>query len=153
VYFVRGDAPQPFPIRATFTLVLGDTGLRSNTSVAVGLVRQAWQAEKERYEALFDRMAGIVMQGRPAIERGDWTTLGRAMDENQQLLQEIGVSSKELETLIEAAREAGALGAKLSGAGMGGNMIALVEADAAAGIEQALQTAGATWTMTVEVGA
>jgi mevalonate kinase len=153
VYFVRNDAPQPFPIGAPFTLVLGDTGLRSNTSVAVGLVRQAWLAEKERFEALFDRVAGTVMQGRKAIEQGDRATLGKARDENQQLLQEIGVSSKELETLIEAAHEAGALGSKLSGAGMGGNMIALVEADAAAGVEQALQNAGATWTMTVEVEA
>ncbi len=153
VYFVRGEAPQPFPIGAPFTLVLGDTGLRSNTSVAVGMVRQAWQAEKARYEALFDRVAGTVAEGRKAIEDGDWTTLGKAMDENQQLLQQIGVSSGELETLIEASRTAGALGAKLSGAGMGGNMIALVEAEAAAGVEQALQTAGASWTMTVEVGA
>ncbi|HEY70501.1 MAG TPA: mevalonate kinase [Anaerolineae bacterium] len=153
VYFVRGDATQPFPIGAPFTLVLGDTGLRSNTSMAVGMVLQAWQAEKERFEALFDRVAGTVALGRKAIEQGDWATLGEAMDKNQQLLQEIGVSSDELETLIETAKQAGALGAKLSGAGMGGNMIALVETEAAADIEQALQNAGAAWTMTVEVGA
>jgi mevalonate kinase len=153
VYFVRGDASQPFPIGAPFTLVLGDTGQRSNTSVAVSQVRQSWQADRKRFEALFDHVARTVMRGREAIQRGDWVLLGEAMDENQQQLQEIGVSSENLETLIKAARQAGALGAKLSGAGMGGNMIALVDTDAAEGIQQALQIAGATWTMKVEVGA
>jgi mevalonate kinase len=75
------------------------------------------------------------------------------MDRNQAVLREMGVSSPELDSLIEAARSAGALGAKLSGAGMGGNMIALVEAKRAREVEDALRAAGATWTMVVEVGA
>ena len=79
--------------------------------------------------------------------------LGTLMDQNQVRLQEIGVSSPELETLIEAARDAGALGAKLSGAGMGGNMIALVEAAGAGAVEEALRAAGANWTMVAEVRA
>ncbi len=53
--------------------------------------------------------------------------LGPLMNDNHQVLQQMDVSSPELDTLVEAAREAGALGAKLSGGGRGGNMIALVE--------------------------
>ncbi len=63
------------------------------------------------------------------------------------------MSSPELETLIEAALGAGALGAKLSGGGMGGNMIALVETKRAHAMENGLIEAGATRTLVAEVGA
>ena len=48
VYFMRGEAPEPFPIGAPFTLVVGDSGQRSSTSVAVGMLRVAWQADQDR---------------------------------------------------------------------------------------------------------
>ncbi len=152
VHFIRGEAPKPFSIGTSTTLVVGDTGQRSNTSVAVGNVRKAWQADTARYEALFDRIGEVVDRGRAAIKAGDLAALGSLMDQNQALLQEMGVSSSELEMLIKAARSSGALGAKLSGAGMGGNMIALVDAAEAGSIEKALQAAGAKWTLTAEVG-
>jgi mevalonate kinase len=65
------------------------------------------------------------------------------MDENHELLVTLGVSSTELDTLVEAARVAGALGAKLSGAGWGGNMVALVEPQRASAVASALRNAGA----------
>jgi mevalonate kinase len=74
------------------------------------------------------------------------------MDENQRLLDEMGVSSPELENLIGAARAAGALGAKLSGGGRGGNMIALVEAEQAKRVAAQLEEAGATNTIITKVG-
>jgi mevalonate kinase len=151
VHFIRGEAPEPLSIGTSITLVVGDTGQPSNTSVAVGNVRKAWEADSVRYESLFDRIGEIVDRGRAGIEKGDLPTLGSLMNRNQVLLQEMGVSSSELEILIEAARSSGALGAKLSGAGMGGNMIALVDAAEAGSIEKALQAAGATWTLTAEV--
>jgi mevalonate kinase len=153
VYFMRGEDPQPFPIASPLTLVLGDSGQRSPTSVAVGLVRAGWLADANRYEGLFNRIAAVVDQGKKAIEQGDLAELGSMMDKNQTLLRNLGVSSAELEALIEAARRTGALGAKLSGAGMGGNMIALVEGKQAEATEEALCAAGAPWTMTAEVRA
>ena len=65
------------------------------------------------------------------------------MDENHALLQEIGVSCPELDALVAAARAAGALGAKLSGGGRGGNMIALVTEATASQVADALRAAGA----------
>jgi mevalonate kinase len=65
------------------------------------------------------------------------------MNENHELLQQIGVSSPELDRLVNAARAAGAAGAKLSGAGLGGTMLALVSAETEAGVERALAEAGA----------
>jgi mevalonate kinase len=153
VYFQRGQAPEPFDIGAPLTLVIGDTGFRSNTSIAVGMVRKTWQADKPRYERLFDQVGEIAELGRAAIEAGNLVQLGMQLNQNQALLREIGVSSPELETLIEAALSAGALGAKLSGGGMGGNMIALVEANRADEISNGLLKAGATRTLVAEVGA
>jgi mevalonate kinase len=69
------------------------------------------------------------------------------MDENHELLVTLGVSSPELDRLVTAARAAGALGAKLSGAGWGGNMLALVESDRVPTVARALRDAGATNTI------
>jgi mevalonate kinase len=73
------------------------------------------------------------------------------MDENHDLLRKMGVSSSELDMLVKVARSAGALGAKLSGAGRGGNMIALVNPEISAEVSKALEQAGATRTITTEV--
>ena len=78
VYFVRGQAPEPFPIGRPFWLAIGDTGIASPTRIAVGDVRARWQAETGRYEALFDRVAGIVAAAKSAISAGEPQTLGPA---------------------------------------------------------------------------
>jgi mevalonate kinase len=153
VYFVRGQPPQPFTIGQPFTLAIADTGIRSPTKVAVGDVRRAWECEPERFEALFDRVAAIVEAARTAIAAGQPGALGPLMDENHALLQAIGVSCPELDALVSAARSAGALGAKLSGAGRGGNMIALVTDETAAPVAAALTAAGATRVILTQVGA
>jgi len=69
--------------------------------------------------------------------------LGELMNKNHALLQELTVSSPELDRLVEAARSAGALGAKLSGGGRGGNMIALVKSEMADTVSLVLKTMGA----------
>jgi len=152
VYFVRGTPPQPFAIARPFTIAIGDTGKASPTKIAVGDVRSAWERDRERYEALFDRVAGVVGSARAAITQGRPEELGPLMDENQALLREIGVSSPELERLIAAARDAGATGAKLSGGGRGGNMIALVTPETAVAVAGSLRAAGAVRVIVTEVG-
>ena len=79
-----------------------------------------------QFESWFDAIGALVQQARVAIETGDLAQLGTVMDENQAVLEQLGVSSAPLQRLIAAARGAGALGAKLSGGGRGGNVIALV---------------------------
>ena len=128
VWFVRGQAPQPFRIAQAFTIVIGDTGVASPTRLTVGDVRTGWQAEPAHFEALFDGVGEIVVAARRAIEGGEVAALGPLMDANQRLLQAMVVSSPELDALCQAARGAGATGAKLSGGGRGGNMIALAPA-------------------------
>jgi len=151
VYFVRGQPPQTFHIGRPFMLAIADTGIHSPTKIAVGDVRRAWEREGTRFERLFDQVTTIVEDARLAIADGQPDRLGLLMNRNHALLQEIGVSCPELDALVAAARGAGALGAKLSGGGRGGNMIALVTADSASRVAKALVAAGAVRVIVTEV--
>jgi mevalonate kinase len=152
VYFVRGQTPERFAIGRPFTLVIADSGVASPTRLAVGDVRRNWQASPEHYESLFDQIGAIVRAARAAIAAGSPEELGPLMNANQALLEEIGVSSAELDRLVGAARAAGAGGAKLSGGGRGGNMIALAHAGNARDISAALRQAGAKRVIVTTVG-
>jgi mevalonate kinase len=151
--FPEGNQIEKIQVGKPFTLVIGDTGVRSPTAAAVGDVRLAWQADQEAFEALFNRIGEVAVAARKCIVAGNSAALGLLMDQNHALLQAIKVSSPELDSLVEAARTAGAQGAKLSGGGRGGNMIALVEADRAEQVAQALRTAGAARTIVTTVHA
>ncbi len=143
IYFVRGQPIKRLDVGESFTLLIGDTGIRSSTKKAVEHVRQGWKRNPARYDALFDQIGDIVDEAHRAIETGDVDTLGPLMDNNHELLIELGISSPKLDKLVEVARFAGAMGAKLSGAGQGGNMIALAEKDTVEEISEALKKAGA----------
>lgn len=151
VFFVRGSPPQPFRIGQPFTLAIGVSDLPSPTSAAVSMVRAGWLKDAERYESLFDSIGSVAVRARTAIELGRPDDLGPLMNENQMLLEELGVSSAILRELIEAARAAGAPGAKLSGAGLGGNVIALVDNSNIETVLDAFRSAGASSTLVTEV--
>jgi mevalonate kinase len=151
VYFVRGQPIQTLAVKRPFTIAVGDTGVKSPTKIAVGDVRKAWEADRDRYEALFDRIGSIAEQARAAIETGAVDALGPLMNENHALLRDSGVSSDELERLVSAAKQAGARGAKLVGGGRGGNMIALVDETTRANVERALRQAGAVGVIVTSV--
>ncbi len=144
VYFVKGERMDIFWVGKPFTLLIGDTGVPSRTRDTVASVRQQWLADRGRYETLFDHVGQVVDSARQAIATGNLHTLGQLMNENQALLQEMGVSCPALDRLIAAAREAGAKGAKLSGGGGGGCMIALANGETDSRIATALLLAGAT---------
>jgi mevalonate kinase len=143
VYFVRGDKPETLAVGRPLSLLVADSGLASPTKEVVDAVRQAWQRSRERYEDLFDGVGLIAVEVRRAIETGDLRQVGRMMDQNHSLLQAMGVSSPQLDSLVAAARKEGALGAKLSGAGRGGNVIALVSSQTRGAVERALISEGA----------
>ena len=152
VWFVRGQPPVPFAVARPIHLLIADTGVPSPTKIAVGDVRRAWEQDPARFEALFDAVGVIARQARAAIEAGDIPALGPLMNANQDLLSRMGVSSPELDRLILAALEAGALGAKLSGAGRGGNMITLVTEETGAKVAMALRAAGARRVLSTTIG-
>jgi len=151
VYFIKRKPVKTFHVGAPFTIMIGGTGISAPTKESVGAVQKLWEADKSRWEKVFTRVGEIVWNARQSIERGDIAELGRLMDANHALLQTMTVSSVELDQLVEAARKAGALGAKMSGGGRGGNMIALVEKENAPEVARALSTAGAKRTIVTQV--
>lgn len=152
VWFVKGTPPMPFTPSAPFTFVIAHSGIAAPTKETVGDVRRAWQADPARFETIFSEIGTIVHQARTALEAGQLANLGTLFNRNQALLEAIGVSSPLLATLIDAARRAGALGAKLSGGGRGGNIIALVTVETQAAVQQALLSAGAHRVIVTTVG-
>jgi mevalonate kinase len=130
VYYRKGNPFEFLEIREEFSVLIVYSGIPGNTKQAVEGVRERWQKDPELYNQIFSRIGEITQAARGIIETGNPDQLGALMNENHQLLQEIGVSSPELDQLVLAATEAGALGAKLSGGGLGGHIIALVKSDA-----------------------
>lgn len=153
VWFVKGTPPTVFTPAKPFTLAIADSGVPSPTRETVAGVRRRREAEPELYERYFDEIGELVWKARRLIESGDIPALGPVFDHNHTLLQQIGVSTPLLDTLVQAARKAGALGAKLSGGGGGGNIIALVEEANAKPIAEALQAAGAIRVVVTTVAA
>ncbi len=142
---------ETFKVGAPFTVVIGDTGIAAPTKESVADVRKLWEADQAKWERVFDQVGALAENARENIESGNWKVLGELMNRNHALLQEMTVSSLELDSLVEAARKAGAAGAKLSGGGRGGNMIALAEAEKADDISSALISAGAKNTIITQV--
>ncbi|MBI5081855.1 MAG: mevalonate kinase [Chloroflexi bacterium] len=151
VYFVRGQPIETFNVAQPFRIAIADTGIQSPTKIAVGDVRAAWEADKDRYEKIFDGCGGIAQHARKLIKEGQPDQLGSLMNENHELLRQMGVSCRELDDLVDAATRAGAFGAKLSGGGRGGNMIALVNESNESRVREALMGAGAKRVLITEV--
>lgn len=143
VWFVKGQPTESFAVGQPFTLAIADSGIPSPTKESVGDVRRAWEADPAAYETVFSRIADVVHGARRAMRDGNLPAIGALMNANQQRLEELGVSSPVLEKLIGAARGSSALGAKLSGGGRGGNVIALVDEQSAGAVQTALLAAGA----------
>jgi mevalonate kinase len=127
IEFTKGEVPKfdhittPKPV----PIVMGNTGLVTNTELAVSGVRERKEESPGKYDLIFEHARKLVPQARAAFETADYRAIGKLMDENHQLLQEIQVSCKELDHLVALAKENGAWGAKMTGSGLGGYMIAL----------------------------
>ena len=139
----KGDPPTihsldfPKPIK----LVIGLTGIEGLTAKMVARVRDGRERNRDVYDTMFKGIDAITLQALEAIKHYDLERLGELMNVCQGLLNGLQVSSWELEELIQVARENGALGAKLTGGGGGGSMIALCP-DNAAQVIAAIQDAG-----------
>ena len=148
----RGEGMiETFKVGHPFTIVIGNTGTSAPTKESVSDVRKLWEADQAKWDGVFDQVGEIVEQARSTIQDGKLKELGKLMDQNHKLLQKMTVSSTELDTLVSVAKKAGALGAKLSGGGRGGNMIALVESPQAESVARSLLEAGARNTIVTRV--
>ena len=152
VWFIKGQPPATFQASQPLTLAIADSGVAAPTKATVGDVRQGWQRDAARYEHWFDEIGELVQAVRRALETGDLPALGQLFNRNQALLAQLGVSSPLLDQLLAAARTAGAYGAKLSGGGRGGNLIALIDPAQADAVTAALLAAGARGVIVTTIG-
>lgn len=147
VYFLRGEPIELLQIAQSLELIIANTGINASTAEAVALVKKNRDMDPQKYEALFSEIGNLTRQVKEHLANGMIAAIGTLLTQNHALLQQIGVSCPELDTLVTAALTAGGLGAKLSGGGLGGNMLALVDAASADAVEQALRSAGAVTTL------
>ncbi len=138
----RPDVVVKLNVKKPVEIVIGSTGKVANTKAMVEGVAERKKQNPAKYGPLFKRAEEVAVEGRKALEIGDFKKAGSLMDENHALLQGIEVSSKELDMLVDLARREGALGAKLTGGGGGGCMVALtpgkdLQEKVAASIEKA----------------
>jgi mevalonate kinase len=123
-----GDGPniiEKLSIKEPVEIVLGNTGTVADTKEMIAGVAVRKKRNPEKYDALFKQAEDLVFTARKSLDEFDLRKVGNLMNENHLLLQEIEVSCKELDYLVNLAREKGALGAKLTGGGGGGCMVAL----------------------------
>jgi len=112
-------------LREPTDLVIADTGITADTAEVVADVRRRREKDPLRFEQILTEYKGLVSDAEEALNGLDLKRVGLLMNANHELLREIGVSCEEVEELVTLAREEGAFGAKLTGTGRGGNIIAL----------------------------
>lgn len=110
-------------------IVYASTGITASTTEVVGDVRSKKEADEAWFADIMSKYTTLVEEAEKVVEGGDLNKLGQLMDQNHALLQKLTVSCQELDDLVDAARAAGAVGAKMSGTGRGGLMIALTPTD------------------------
>ncbi len=130
IWFKRGlkgslDTIQELRVRQPIEVVIGNTGVVADTKEMVAGVAARREKDPRGYERLFSQAWQVALKARDALAAFDLRSVGQLMNQNQRLLQEIEVSSQELDYLIDLVQDHGALGAKLTGGGGGGCMIAL----------------------------
>jgi len=135
---------KPLEVKADIPLVIGDTGVKRFTRAQVAKIHDFKNAYPRIVEPMMRTAREIVLRAIDALRENDLKTLGDLMNINHALLYGLGVSDESLEWLINAARKAGALGAKLTGAGGGGCMIALAEKEKLQQVLEAIQQSGGT---------
>jgi mevalonate kinase len=125
--FRKGEALVPVALRRKLPFVVGDSAEAGDTHRTVAWVRRQYDRDPRKLDEIFDGMQAIVQNGKSALESGELWRLGQLMTLNQELLNTLVLSTTRLEEMCKAAHAAGALGAKLTGGGGGGCMIALCE--------------------------
>lgn len=119
-------------LKKAIHLVIASTGITASTMVVVGAVKIRKEADPKWFDSISEKYNQVVHEGKDALIQLDLSKVGKLMNKNHELLQELSVSCEELDNLVKVARENGAIGAKMTGTGRGGNMIALAPDEATA---------------------
>ncbi len=142
IYFLTGGKIiEPLPV-SNINLVIGYSGIKADTPKIVKNLKLKIEKNKIKFNAIFDEIYNIVENAKRELINENWGKVGELMNKNQQLLRSLEVSTEKLDKMCQAALGAGAYGAKLSGAGGGDCMIALVGEDKKSLVAQAIEAIG-----------
>ncbi|MBI3342257.1 mevalonate kinase, partial [Candidatus Curtissbacteria bacterium] len=144
IYFkTGGQTIQSLKVKS-IPLTVAYSGIKADTVSVLNAVSEKSKNYPKIVDNIYNNMELIVDRAKTTIQIADWEMLGELMDINQGYLESLGVSSNKLSAMIYAAREKGAYGAKLSGAGVGDCIIALVKKSKRQGIENSIKKTGGT---------
>jgi mevalonate kinase len=158
IWFVRdlsGGPPkfERMKLGKAANLVIASTGLTASTKEVVGDVRSKKDDDPGWFNSISDEYVQLVNDARESLTSLNFERVGKLMNKNHELLQQLTVSCKELDSLVDVARDNGAIGAKMTGTGRGGNIIALAPDESARdGIAAALRNSGAAGVWTTSFG-
>ncbi|MEY3431578.1 MAG: hypothetical protein RIS53_476 [Bacillota bacterium] len=124
-YFIKGKEPEPLTISIPAYLVVANTGVKGSTKEAVGKVAKLYA--QNLAQAHLESLGLMAILVRESIEKGSVEEIAKYMNQAHYHLQELEVSHPKLNSMVDAAIRFGALGAKLTGGGLGGSMIALFD--------------------------
>ncbi|OGK42639.1 mevalonate kinase [Candidatus Roizmanbacteria bacterium RIFCSPLOWO2_01_FULL_35_13] len=142
LYFVKGGKIiEPLEINS-IPLVVGYSGIKADTPYYVRKVAEAFKDRKSEMVTIFIQIADLVNKAKKSLTEKDYLTLGKLMTNDQSFLKKLGVSITQLDEMIKSALDSGAYGAKLSGAGGGDCMIALVAEEKRSVVEKAIKKVG-----------
>jgi hydroxymethylglutaryl-CoA reductase len=143
VLYSKGTRTRTKPIKLSEMppIVIASSGIKGSTKEQVAAVRSRFDKNQEMYTTIFDEIDEISLAGAVALRNHDYEQLGSLMNVCQGFLNAIEVSTPELEKMIAIARQSGAIGAKLTGAGGGGSIVAMCP-DKVGEVSQALSAAG-----------
>ncbi|MRH44437.1 mevalonate kinase [Aquibacillus halophilus] len=153
LWFEKDKGTKPLELGGAFHLVVADTGRIGDTHAAVASIKAKFKSQPQVTQTSINRLGEITLKAGQALSSGDSELLGESLNSAQMELDSLGVSDQGINQLVETARKLGALGAKLTGGGRGGCVLALAKngADAAL-LANGLKDAGAhqTWFFTLE---
>lgn len=153
VYYQKNQPIKFINFPLPFHLIIADSGVSTPTRTTVAEVRTIFEQEPDKIQEILEQIRDCVTNGLTALQEGNWQRAGEEMNRNHSLLRELTVSSLELDQIVENAVAAGAYGAKLSGGGRGGIVIALTAEEKLDRVLTAMANAGAASCFHVEIGA
>jgi len=108
-------------------LVIINSGITASTTEVVADVRRLKEENPQKFDKIFSKYKNLAEKAKKSLLDGDIVAIGNLMDQNHKLLQEITVSGELNDKLVKIALKNGAIGAKMTGTGRGGLVIALAE--------------------------
>jgi len=142
LYFVTGGKViEPLPIES-LPMIVGYSGVKADTVTLINQVKERMLKEPEVIENIYNQITLLVEGAKKQLLKKDWQKFGEFMNKDQICLRELGVSTDKLDAMIDGAIEAGAYGAKLSGAGGGDCMIAFAPVDKREEVAKNIEKAG-----------